>query len=433
VSWEMAFSLMIIIMLTLLLGGQWIAFALACTSVFGLLMINQIGTINILSQIAWSSTCSFTLIAIPQFLFMGELILRGGFSEKFYHGATKWLGRMPGGLLQSNILSCSFFAAISGSSAATAAAISTVAVPELTKRGYDKSMISGSLGAGGCLGVLIPPSLGMIVFGSLVNVSVARLFIAGIIPGIVTVIIMMMYITLRVSTKKGLVPPGEMKKYSILEKIKSLKDMYPFFVIILIIIGGIYLGITTPTEAAAISTTVAFIFTIVFKTFSWKMLIDSIKSAVKNTCMVMYVIVGAQVLSFFMVKSGIGRSMAQLIVDIDPSPILFIMVLTIIFVILGCLVDVLSMVFLTIPILWPMIVTMGFNEIWIGIWVIIMCEIAQITPPLGLNLFVLQGVSKFPIGTVIKGHVPYFIIFFITSLLIIIFPQLVLWLPSKMF
>jgi len=277
-EWHILFILYVGVLFLLLAMRLEVAFALGTVGVLGLVLLGRIDMLNSLGLVVWNTTNSFVLTCIPLFLFMGEMLLQGGISDKLYSGLSKVIGRFPGSLLQTNILSCAAFAAISGSSVATAAAIGSVAVPQLTKRGYNKGMILGSLGGGGALGMLIPPSIPMIVYGAMVNESVAKLFMAGLIPGIIAVILFMLYIVIRVALNKNLVPEN-IKGYSFIEKIKAFSELYQFIILILIVLGGIYLGIMTPTESAAVGS----VWVMIMLAFNKKLNLATVKKSLGSS------------------------------------------------------------------------------------------------------------------------------------------------------
>ncbi|MCR4443154.1 MAG: TRAP transporter large permease subunit [Peptococcaceae bacterium] len=431
-DWQITFVFYIAILFTLLALGQWIAFALGTTGLIGLYLLGGIKEFQAVGILSWNMINSFELTAVPLFIFMGEVLLRTGLSDKFYKGASMWFNRLPGGLLQTNIISCMVFAAVSGSSVATAATIGSVALPELSSRGYNHKLIFGSIGGGGALGILIPPSIPMIVYGSMVSESVAKLFMAGLIPGILAGVIFMVYLGVRCIFNPSLVPPRE-KPSTLKEKIMNSGGMLYFAILVAVILGGIYWGITTPTEAAAIGASLTILMSLLSKTITWANFKESVHETVKTTSMIMFIIIGAQILSYLIVKSGINRALSEWIVAIHPSVGLFLTIIIIVYLVLGCLIDGLSMIFLTIPILWPMIKAMGINPVWFAVILVILIEIAQITPPVGLNIYVLHGISgRGSISEVIKGIAPFTLLYMLVVLLVIMFPALALWLPSNM-
>jgi tripartite ATP-independent transporter DctM subunit len=336
-------------------------------------------------------------------------------------------------LLQTNIISCSVFAAICGSSPVTAAAIGSVAYPEMKKKGYDEGMIIGSLAGGGALGILIPPSIIMLIYGSITSVSVEKLFMAGVIPGILMSIIFMIYIGIRCLKNPSLVGIKS-DKVPIIEKLKSILGMLPFLLMILIVLGGIYFGITTPTEAAAIGALFALIFSFITRGFTWDGMKKSLKSTIKLTTMILFVIIGAKVLTYFVALSGISSGLALWITEINPSLPVFLFIITVFYLVLGCLIDGTSMIFLTIPLLLPILTSLNMDLVWFGVILTILIEIAQITPPVGMNLYVLHGIAGHGItfGKVCKSVLPYLFMYLALAVAIMIFPQIAVWFPYSM-
>lgn len=431
-SWSVLFMIYVGILFFLLAIGYWVPFALGTAGLIGLSFLGDATSFQALGFIAWNGINNFELTAIPLFILMGDIILKSGISSRFFHSASVFLNRLPGGLLQTNIVSCAFFSAVSGSSLATAAAVGSVSIPELTKHGYDRRMIFGSLGGGGALGLLIPPSIPLIVYGAMVEESVSKLFIAGIIPGVLAALIFIVYIGIRSIINPELTPKSE--RTSLKQKIKSIPGVLPLTFLIVAIAGCIYLGITTPTEAAGLGVVFSLLISAMYKQLTIKNIKDSIFSTVRTSSMILFIVVGAQILSYLIVKSGINRGLTDWIISVDPNPITFLIIIILMYLIIGCLIDGISIIFLTLPVLWPLVQVMGFDPIWFGIFLVILIEISQITPPVGINLYVLQGISgdKTSLSEIIKGNIPYFFLYLLVALIVIIFPQIVLWLPSKM-
>jgi len=434
-EWYIIFLIALGGLLLLLFLGYWVPFALGTVGIIGIYLVKDGTSLGALGLIGWNSINSFELTAVPLFIFMGEIILRTGISDKFFENMSILIRRLPGGLLQTNIMSSGFFAAVSGSSTATIAAVGSVAVPELKKRGYNHSMIYGSLGGGGALGYLIPPSTALIIYGSLVQESVAKLFLAGILPGLIAITIFMFFIGIVCYIKPDMVPHQKSDTSLTLKQfIKSIIGIMPVVIMILMVLGGIYLGLTTPTESASLGAVISLFYAVIYRKFTYKNIKHSLVYTVKTTSMVMFIIFGAQILSHFIVESGINRALTDWIIELNPSPVLFLTIIVIIYLILGCIMDGLSMIFLTLPILFPLIQAMGFDAIWFGIVLVILIEIAQITPPVGVNLFVLQGISGkgTSLGKIVKGNIPYFFLYLLLLIIVMVFPKFVLWLPSTM-
>ena len=431
-SWEVTFLLVVGLLLVLLLSGLWIAFGLGLTGIIVLLLHGGPPALAPLGYVSWNTVESFVLTSVPLFILMGELILRAGLSENFYRSMGLWFHGLKGGLLQSNIVACAVFAAVSGSSVATAAAIGTVAIPEMTRRGYEPKILFGSLAAGGTLGILIPPSIPMIIYGAMVEQSVERLFIAGVLPGIVMSLIFMAYIWVRVAVTPSLVPPADARP-TWGERFSSLAGVAPMFLLILLVLGSIWLGYATPTEAAAVGASAAMVLALASRRLNWRVFAESVTSTIRTTCMVLFIIVGAQILTYALVKTGASRALTAWVVDLGLSKWILFAIVTVLYIFLGCIIDGVSMMVLTLPILYPIIIAAGFDPIWFGIALVILIELGNVTPPVGLNMFVIHGISGGrPIGEVIWGSLPFGILMLAVLALISIFPGLVSWLPSTL-
>ena len=407
-DWNLALIINSLLLVLLLFGGEWIAFSLGAAGLFALAY--QSGTIHFqpLGTVIWNGTNNFTLTAIPLFVFMGEMVLHGGISQRFYRGMSLLFSRFPGGLLQANIVSCAIFSAVTGVSVATAAIVGSVAIPELTKKGYDREMVFGSLAGGGTLGILIPPSIPFIIYGVMAQESIPDLFAAGVIPGIILSLIFMAYIALRVGLSPDLVPKAEEILLPRKEKLFILLHILPVFGLIFIVLGGIYLGVMTPTEAAAIGAFLAIVMSIFYRTLNFTNLKIVILSTVRTTSMISFIFIGASIFSFALVNSGINRELTNWVVSKGQVQVTFFILVCIIYMILGCFFDPISMVMLTMPILFPIVVKFGFNPIWYGVMLVILIELGLITPPVGFNLFVIHGLSGGrPISEVIRGSFPY--------------------------
>lgn len=432
-AWEIAFILNSFVLLVLLIGGEWIAFGLGAAGLFALFI--QGGGVNFhpLGTVVWNSVNSFTLTAIPLFVFMGEMVLHGGISQRFYRGMGLLFARLPGGLLQANIVSCAIFAAVTGVSVATAATVGTVAIPELTKQGYDRKMIFGSLAGGGTLGILIPPSVPFIIYGVMAQESITDLFAAGIIPGIVLSLIFMIYIAFRVLMKPNLAPKSQETHLPFRQKVSILLHTLPVFGLIFIVLGGIYFGIMTPTEAAAVGAFVAIIMSICYGKLNFSNLRLVLSQTVKTTSMILLIMAGASIFSFALVNSGINRELTNWVVSKGQVQVTFFILICIIYLIMGCFFDPISMVVLTMPVLYPIVLKFGFNPIWYGVILVILIELGLITPPVGFNLFVIHGISGGrPMNEIILGSVPYVVMMLVMIVILYCFPQIALWLPQAL-
>ncbi len=427
-------------MFAFLLSGLWIGFSLLASGVAGMLLyeMNLPPTISIWDKIggliansAWNTTNSWSLTALPLFILMGEILYRTAISTKLLNGLVPWLSNIPGRLLHINVVACSLFAAVSGSSAATTATVGKITLDELSKRGYDRGLALGSLAGAGTLGFLIPPSLIMIIYGILSDTSIGKLFIGGVIPGMMLAGIYAIYIIIRALLDPGVVPDSD-EKYSFREKIEASRELVPVFLLIFVVLGGIYLGYTTPTEAAAIGVVGAFILALWFKNLTWQNFTEALINAVKTTAMITFIITGAAFLSQVVGFVGIARALSLYIADLGLSPYLLIVVIAIMYLFLGMILDGISIVVMTLPIVLPIIVSAGFEPLWFGIFLVFMVEMSQITPPVGFSIFVIQGISDEPVGKILKATFPFFLLMILMVILITVFPEIVSFLPRKM-
>ena len=379
----------------------------------------------------WSSTNNFVLVAVPLFVLLGELLVRGGFTDRMYRSLSDWLGFMPGGLLHSNIGASALFAAVSGSSVATAATIGTVALPTFEKRGYDQRLVLGSIAAGATLGILIPPSINMIIYGAMTNTSVGRLYAAGIIPGLVLTALFMGVIIIACLWKPSLAGPKE-PVAPLMDRLKRLMDLAPPVLVFAFVMGSIYAGWATPTESAALGILIALLLCIANRSLSIKMLHECFLSTLSITSMITLIAAAAFFLNFVIGVMGVPTMLSKYISGLGASPGQMILVLTIFYLILGCFLDALAMVVGTIPIVFPIVIALGIDPVWFGIFLVLMAELALITPPVGMNLYVVQGIRKTgSISDVIWGIVPFLFVMLLLVALIWFYPGLALWLPKQ--
>jgi|TARA_B100001964_G_scaffold1677_1_gene1991 tripartite ATP-independent transporter DctM subunit len=379
----------------------------------------------------WGTSSSWTLTALPLFVWMGEILFRTKLSENLFTGLAPWMSRLPGGLIHVNVIGCALFAAISGSSAATVATVGKMSIPELRKRNYPEKLLLGSLAGSGTLGLLIPPSIILIIYGVTVQESIAKLFIAGIIPGIMIAAIFMIYvITWSIINKKEM--PTSNESFSFNEKIKGSVQLLPVIMLIVAVIGSIYAGVATATEAASLGVVGALILSFFQKTLTKETFKTSLLGATKTSCMIAFILAGSSFLSLAMGFTGLPRNLAIWIQEMSLSPYVLIFVLTIFYIILGMFLDGISAVVLTMAIIEPMIRQAGFDMIWFGIFLVVVVEMAQITPPVGFNLFVLQGMAGKDMGYIAKSAFPLFLLMILAVIFIIIFPDIALWLPEQM-
>ena len=432
-EWQGYAALLVCLLATAMLLGQWTALALGAVGTLMLFLVRgEVGLLTI-NSVIWNTANSYILIAAPMFLLMGEVILRSGVSTHFYRGVAALVGRTPGGLLHANILACAIFSCISGSSVATAAAVGTVAIPEMTRRGYQQRLVFGSLAAGGTLGILIPPSIVMILYAALVEESVAALFMAGVIPGLVMSGLFMLYIAVRVWTKPDIAPPPDAVRMPWAERLALGVHVLPIVGLLAVVLAAIYFGVATPTEAAVMGALGAIVLAWGYGGLGWATFGDALMSTVRTTCMVLFIIVGAQILSNALSYAGVSRGISEWVVGMELSWWHLLFALVILYLFLGCFVDGVSMIYITLPVLYPVVVQTGFDPIWFGVVLTILIELGQITPPVGLNLFTIHGISGgAPFSEVVKGSVPFVFIMLATILLLALFPGLALWLPSTM-
>ena len=432
-EWQGYAALLVCLLATAMLLGQWTALALGAVGTLMLYLVRgEVGLLTI-NSVVWNTANSYILIAAPMFLLMGEVILRSGVSSHFYRGVAALVGRTPGGLLHANILACAIFSCISGSSVATAAAVGTVAIPEMTERGYQQRLVFGSLAAGGTLGILIPPSIIMILYAALVEESVAELFMAGFIPGLVMSALFMLYIAVRVWTKPGIAPPADAARMPWGERLRLGVHVAPIVLLLAAVLATIYFGVATPTEAAVLGALGAIVLAWAYGGLGWAMFGEALMATVRTTCMVLFIIVGAQILSNALSYAGVSRGVSEWVVGMELSWWFLLLALVILYLLLGCFVDGVSMIYITLPVLYPVVIQTGFDPIWFGVVLTILIELGQITPPVGLNLFTIHGISGgAPFSEVVKGSVPFVVIMLATIALLAAFPGLALWLPSTM-
>lgn len=432
-SWDITLLLLAGSLFGLLIMGQWIVFALGIAGMFVLFLYEGTAALHPLGSIIWQSSSNYTLTAIPLFIFMGELILRSRMGERFYLAMSVVFRRIPGGLLQTNIVSSAIFSALTGISVATAATIGTVAIPELTKHGYDRKMIFGSLAAGGTLGILIPPSIPLILYGVLAQESVAKLFAAGLVPGIMMALFFMIYIGIRVFLNPDLARGRSAAEPVQMSIARLLLDILPIIGLIVFVLGGIYLGLMTPTEAAAVGAVLAMILYVWSVGFNSEIIVEVLANTVRTSCMVLFIAIGAQIFSFAVLYTGINRMLAEWVISLGHIQGIIFILICLMYIVMGFFLDPISIIVLTMGILYPIVVQFNFDPIWFGVILVIMVELGLITPPVGLNLFVIHGIARNrPLSEIAIGSVPYCIILLFGVLLLYFFPNIALFLPSLM-
>ena len=429
---ELFLTIFFISILLLFLGsGVWVAISMIGVSSIGMFIFTSRPVGDAMATTIWGTSSSWTLTALPLFVWMGEILFRTKLSENLFKGLAPWMSRLPGGLIHVNIVGCALFAAISGSSAATVATVGKMSIPELRKRNYPEKLLLGSLAGSGTLGLLIPPSIILIIYGVTVQESIAKLFIAGIIPGIMIAIIFMLYVIIwSIINKKEM--PTFNENFSFMEKIKGSSQLFPVIILITSVIGSIYTGIATATEAASLGVVGALILSFFQKTLTKETFKLSLLGATKTSCMIAFILAGSAFLSLAMGFTGLPRNLAIWIQEMNLSPYVLIFALTIFYIILGMFLDGISAVVLTMAIIEPMIRQAGFDMIWFGIFLVVVVEMAQITPPVGFNLFVLQGMAGKDMGFIAKSAFPLFLLLILAVIFIVVFPEIALWLPQQM-
>ncbi len=425
----LAFGLLI----GLILGGMWVQFAVAGAGLVYIYLLGGFGGFRALGMVSWGAANSFTLAAIPLFVLMAEILLGSGLAGRLYNGVAPFMRRLPGGLMHTNIAGSGIFAAISGGSAPTAAAMSTVALPELTKRGYDKRLVAGSLAAGGTLGILIPPSITMIIYATFTETSIARLFAAGLLPGILLALCYMGFIVARVLLNPKLAPKSD-ERASLGDLGRALLDIVPFLLLIVIVLGSIYGGFATPTEAGAVGTIGAIVIAGIYGKLSLKLVTDALSRTVRMSGNILFIVFTSMIFAYATALSGVGEDLVGMLEEANVSRTTFLLIIMVVFAILGCFMEGLGMIAIIVPVIFPALLSLEVDPIWFGVFVVILVELGQLTPPLGVILFVVASSSdKVRVEDVIMGTLPFFIIILAFMLLLIGFPQIALFLPEFTF
>lgn len=414
-----------------LAGGLWIALSLSAVAAVALAFFSNSSVGLNLAVTFWGHSHSWSLTALPLFILMGEILLRSRLSKDMFNGLAPWLGGLPGRLLHVNVLGCAIFAAVSGSSAATAATIGKMSIPELKSRGYPESLILGTLAGSATLGLLIPPSIILIVYGVATEQSIARLFVAGLIPGALLVGMFSAYVAVRAWMDPKLIPI-ETVRMNLREKLWEARGLIPVALLISGVIGAIYTGIASPTDAAALGVLLSILLAVLSGSFTGADFMDALLSAARTSCMIAFILLGAAFLAVSMGFTGLPRNLAAWIGDMGLSPYVLLAVLTVFFIVLGFFLDGISVVVLTTSIIMPMVLAVGIDPIWFGIYLVLVVEMSQITPPVGFNLFVIQGLTGIDILRIAKAAFPFFFLLLLAVLLITIFPEIVTYLPTAM-
>jgi C4-dicarboxylate transporter, DctM subunit len=429
---DFGITALLIVTLFLLLGsGVWIGLTLAGVAWIGMQLFSSRPAGDAMAVTVWGSASSWTLTALPLFIWMGEILFRTRLSESMFRGLAPWVSRLPGRLLHTNVIGCTIFAAVSGSSAATCATIGKMTLPELERRGYPEDITIGSLAGAGTLGLLIPPSIIMIVYGVMADVSIARLFVAGILPGIVLASLFSGYLAVWAAMNKERVPAPD-AAMSFGEKMRESRHLIPVVLLIGAVLGSIYSGVATATEAAAVGVVGSLALSAVQGSLNWATFRDSLLGATRLYCMIALILSGAAFLTLSMGYIGLPRHLAEFVGSMHLSPFALMLALGVFYIVLGCFLDGISMVVLTMGVILPTVQAAGFDLIWFGIFIVVVVEMAQITPPVGFNLFVLQGMTGKEITWIARVTMPFFFLMCAMVLLLWFVPQLATWLPSHM-
>jgi C4-dicarboxylate transporter DctM subunit len=428
---DLSIIILFLFVLLLLLGsGVWIGLALMGVAWVGMELFTTRPVGDVMLTTIWSSSSSWTLTALPLFIWMGEILYRTRLSEDMFRGLSPWMAGLPGGLVHTNIVGCTVFAAVSGSSAATLTTVGKMSIPELRKRDYPEKMVIGTLAGAATLGLMIPPSLTLIVYGVTINESISKLFFAGILPGLVLAAMFMAYVAIMSKVSKDWNPKPE-PKMSFAEKVQNSRFLIPVILLITVVIGSMYLGYATATEAAAFGVIGGLVLAASQGSLSWKTFTESLMGATRTSAMIALILAGAAFLSLSMGFTGLPRGLADLIAQMELSRFELLMVLLVFYIILGMFLDGISSVVLTMAVVEPMVRQAGIDLIWFGIFIVVVVEMAQITPPIGFNLFVLQGMTHHEMGFIARAGIPMFLIMVLMVFVLIAFPEIATWLPEN--
>jgi C4-dicarboxylate transporter, DctM subunit len=425
-------SIILIVVLVILLGlGTPISFCVGFLGVVGILTYLDAATLYQIAEIAADSGTNLFMLTLPLFIFMAEVVSFSGVGDDLYTAAHNWLSWLPGGLAISSIATCTGFAAISGSSPATAATVGLVSIPEMIKRGYNRKLAVGSIAVGGTLGILIPPSITMIIYGVITEVSIGKLFVAGIIPGIILSFILSIAIALAVKVKPDLAPRIQAVSWG--ERVSSLKHVWAFVVLALSIMGSIYAGIATPTESAAIGATLSLVIALLYRRLTVKSIHGALLRTVAVTAMIMFLVIGGSVFAFLLSTLTIPQYVTESITALNVSRWSIMIMINFILLVMGCLLDPMAIMVIVLPIIFPIVTRLGFDPVWFGIVVTINVEMGMITPPVGLNLFILKGaVPGIDMKDIVGGSLPFLLLLLLGLVIIMVFPSLATWLPGRM-
>jgi C4-dicarboxylate transporter, DctM subunit len=429
---DIAITSLLVLSLFLILGsGVWIGLTLSGVAWIGMQLFSARPAGDAMAVTIWGASSSWTLTALPLFIWMGEILFRTRLSQDMFKGLAPWVQSLPGRLLHTNVVGCTIFAAVSGSSAATCATIGKMTLPELKKRGYPDDIVIGTLAGAGTLGLLIPPSIIMIVYGVTADVSISKLFIAGVLPGIMLACLFSGYIMFWALRNPHLVPPAD-APMTFMQKLNQSRSLIPVVLLIMAVLGSIYVGIATATEAAAIGVVGSLVLSVVQGSMSWVTFKEALMGATRLYCMIALILAGASFLTLSMGYIGLPRHLAEWIASLGLTPFWLIAMLTVFYIILGCFLDGISMVVLTMGVIMPTVNKAGIDPIWFGIFIVLVVEMAQITPPVGFNLFVMQGMTGRQLPYIARVTLPMFALMVVAVLIVYFFPGIVTWLPTQM-
>ena len=419
----------LLVMVVLLCSSMWIGFALLGTGLLSLEWFRDVPIQRILAQDVWSRLNADELVTLPLFVLMGDILFFSKLSESLFRGIAPWVQRLPGGLLHVNVIGCTIFAAVSGSSAATTATVGRMTLRELLKRGYDKDMAMGSLAGAGTIGLMIPPSIPMIVYGVLADVSILDLFIAGVVPGLIIAVMFIGWIMLQAWWRPS-VQPADPEVYTWAQKVESLKDLLPVSLLIVSVIGSMYSGLASVTEAAAVGVAGALAISVAQGLMSWRNLGRALLSTVRTCSMIGLILLGALFLAKVMTMLGIPGETGQWVKSLELSPYMLIFTLLVVYLILGTALDGLSAMVMTLPVVFPLVLASGFDPVWFGIFLIITIELSNVSPPVGFNLFIIQQMTGESQTRVAKSSLPYCSLMLVLIVVMTVWPGLITWLPQ---
>lgn len=427
----LALGFVLVAMITMLGSGVWVAVSLIGVGIGALAIFTPVPLGDLAIGKIWEASGAWPMTALPLFIWMGEILFRTKLSRQMFNGLAPWVGWLPGRLLHVNVLGCGIMAAVAGSSAVTAATVGRMSMTELKEREYNDSLMIGTLAGSATLGLLIPPSIVLIVYGVMAQQSVARLFMAGILPGLMLVVMFMAYIAIWALFSPSKMPPRE-PRMKLMQRVKASLGLLPILLLIIAVIGSIYAGIATPTESATFGVTGALMIAYFTGSLSWGVFVESLLGATRIACMIAFIVAAAAVLSAAFSFIGIPLYLAQMVNALDLSPYMLIFVLTIFFIVLGCFLEGISILVISSAVVLPMLQSAGIDLLWFGIYAVVIIEMAQITPPVGFNLFVLQSITGRNIWRVTLAALPFFLILCLAALMLVVFPGIVTWLPSLM-